>query len=92
MIVAKEAVQKAIEYLFDVVGEIDHPTNVMLEGLRKAENEEWIVDVSYERSGVNQPSSLDVLLGKNVRQYKEIRLDSDGNGISLGTVKPSVSM
>lgn len=87
MITAKEAVKKSVEYLFEVVGEIEKPSNVALEGIRRTNNNEWEVKLSYERGGDDQPSSLEVLLGKSTRKYTEIHLDDKGNGISLETAK-----
>ena len=46
MITAKEAVKKSIEYLFEVVGEIEKPSNVALEGIRRTNNNEWEVKLS----------------------------------------------
>lgn len=89
MITAKDAVKKSLEYLIEVLGDIDSPTNISLEGIRKSDNDGWVINVSYDKGGTAQPSSLDVLLGKTTRQYKEIRLDANGNGISLETARPA---
>lgn len=88
MISTKDAVKKSLEYLNEVVGEIDKPKNIMLEGIRKTNNGEWIINISYERdNGDNQANSIDILLGRSSRLYKEIRLDAEGNGQSFETSK-----
>lgn len=88
MITTKEAVTKALEYMREVVGDLDKPKNIMLEGIRRTDKDEWVINVSYERDVDNgQTTNLDILLGRSSRLYKEIRLDAEGNGISFETTK-----
>lgn len=83
-ITPQKAVEAAVKYLIEVVGEIEKPHQFTVEKISLSEDKKiWTVVLGYERQGT-EANSLSVLLGNTPRRYKAITVSTDtGDGISL---------
>lgn len=90
MITPQKAVESAVKYLVEIIGELEQPTHFTVEKLSISPDKTlWTVVLGYEPKS-NDASSLSVLLGNNPRRYKIIEIDAiSGDGISLNTFNPS---
>ena len=90
MITPQKAVESAVKYLVEVIGEVEHPQHFTVEKISKSEdNQVWTVVLGYERQGADA-NSLSVLLGNTPRRYKIIEVDADtGDGITFNTYDPN---
>lgn len=90
MITPQKAVESAVKYLIETIGEIEHPQHFTVEKISQSKDKKtWVVALGYERQGT-EPNSLSVLLGNNPRRYKIIEIEAEtGNGISLDTFNPN---
>ena len=86
MIKAKDALQAALEYINDLLGDTEQPTNMALDKITSTSKNGWIVVISYTRSNLD-PNSIAALFNNNIRCAKEIEIDSAGKVISMEAVK-----
>lgn len=86
---AQKAVEAALRYLVEVVGELEKPQHFTLEKISISRDKKtWSVTLGYERQGT-EANSLSVLLGNNPKRYKTVEVDAEtGDGISLNPYNP----
>lgn len=86
MINAKEALQVALKYINELLGETEQPTNMVLDKITSTSDDGWIVVISYTRGNID-PNSITALFNNNIRCAKEIEINKNGKAVSMETVK-----
>jgi hypothetical protein len=92
MITPQKAVEAAVKYLVEIIGDVEKPQNFTIVKISLSQDKnKWTIVLGYERQGT-EANSLSVLLGNNPRQYKIIELDAEtGNAITFETYNSSKS-
>lgn len=90
MISPQKAVEAAVRYMVEVIGEVEQPEHFTVEKISiSADKKIWTIVLGYERKGT-EANSLSVLLGNNPRRYKIMDIDAEtGEGLSFETYQPN---